>query len=80
MSYFVFELDVDEDKQQNLMEAINMETAFYCLEDEIRKESRDEGMEKGRKLFACIFEKYFFSQIAENCGIDEDELREVMGK
>ena len=42
---------IDEDKQQNLMEAINMKTAFSCLEDEIEKR----GMEKGRKLIYHIF-------------------------
>ena len=71
---------IDEDKQQNLMEAINMETAFYCLEDEIEKRGIDKGRDEGRKLFARIFEKSSFSQIAEYLDIDEGELREFMGK
>ena len=48
--------------------------------NESRNEGIKEGMNKGRKLFARVLEKSSYSQIAEYLDIDEDELREFMGK
>ena len=66
---------VDEEKQNELMEMINMTTVYKGVVSEIRKEGERIGE---RMIISRLLEHSSYHQVARQLGMDEREVRKIM--
>ena len=66
---------VDEEKQNELMEMINMTTVYKGVVRELEKKGERRGK---RMIISRLLEHSSYPQVARQLGMDEREVRKIM--
>ena len=70
---------VDEEKQDDLMEMINMTTVYKGAVEELQKEAaRNAEINGKRSIISLLLENSSYSQVAKQLEMTESEVRRIM--